>query len=188
MNIVIATTPGRELWLKDCVKSFGHLQLTIISDFGWEVDKIRWAYENTNWEKFWFLHDTCEILDPSFLFNAWNQKRSVAVTDHPVPFGHYLGIYSRKTLKKLGFPTVQNKDDAIREECEWHIKYKQIEDFPVLFKNFSDEFGYVKHKNGRLNIVLENKFLRKYKGSWLCGDCVGKQTSCTHTNHVGTKN
>jgi hypothetical protein len=186
VNILIATTPGREIWLRDCVSSFNGIRTTIISDFGWEIDKIKWAYDNTNWEKFWFIHDSCVILNTDFLYSAWKLKGSVAVTDHPVPFGHYLGIYSRKTLKKLGFPEVRNKHDAIKYECDWHIEYKKIENFPVLFNNFNDEYGAVEFRNNRLNVVLENRHLKKYKGSWLCGDCVGKAETCTHIAHVGS--
>jgi hypothetical protein len=188
MNILIATSPGREDWLRDCTKSFGDIPLTIRSDFSYEIGKLRWAIENTDWARFWLIQDTVVIKNPDFLWNGWSMNSSVALTSHPVPFGMFMGIYSQKILKKLDIPVIRSKEESIKEECNFHNKYLELESVPVLFPDFDDDHATgTEFKHGRLNIKLENDYLIKYKGTWLCGECVGKAISCSHTDHVGSK-
>jgi hypothetical protein len=166
MNILIATTPGRETWLADCVASFKQ-PVTIRSDFSFELGKIKWAYENTNWDRWWLIQDSVIIKDPQFLVDGWKLNTSVALSNCPVPFGMYLGIYSRKTLDRLNRPTCTTKEDSIRFEVEWHNEYRNYEQFPVMFPEFTDQNskGTEEHY-GRVNLVLENDYLIKYKGTW----------------------
>ena len=54
--IVIATTPGREQWLQQCLASIKHPVL-VLSDFTFELGKINWIFNNTKIERFMFLQD-----------------------------------------------------------------------------------------------------------------------------------
>ncbi len=168
MNILIATSPEREHWLTDCLKSFKTIPVTIRSDYGFELGKIKWAYENTNWDRFWFLQDSVVIKDPKFLQDGWDLQTSVALSNCPVQFGMYMGIYSRKTLDRLTIPRVSTKEDSIRYEVEWHNEYRNYEAFPTMFPQFSDHNAKgTEERHGRINLVLENDYLIKYKGTWV---------------------
>ncbi len=188
MNILIATTPGREKWLSQCLASFGDIPVVIKSDFNFEIGKIRWAIENTNWERFWLFQDSVILKDKNLLELGWKSSDSVALSDHPVPYGMYLGIYERKVIEKIGIPSVKSKEDAVQQECDWHLNYAAVRKIKVLFNNFSDDYALgVEDVFGRKNLRLENEYLIKYKGTWLCGECVGKSVSCEHTSHIGKK-
>lgn len=167
MHILVSTSPNRTAWLQDCLTSLGDLPVTVRSDHAFELGKIRWAYEHTTWDRFWLLQDSVVIKDPQFLAEAWALNSSVALTDDPAPFGMYLGIYTRATLDKLQIPWALSKADAIHYEIAFHRDYLEIEPSPVLFPGFNDaSSNRTEDRHGRLNKVLENQHLIKYKGNW----------------------
>jgi hypothetical protein len=58
--------------------------------------------------------------------------------------------------------------DSIRAEIEWTTGYAAAAgDVPVVFPELRDSTnrGFVEH-HGRINMVLENDYLRKFKGTW----------------------
>jgi hypothetical protein len=107
------------------------------------------------------------IKDQSFLQAGWRKGTSVPLSNCPTAFGMYLGIYSRATLNKVGIPVAQNKEDAIRYEVEWHREYCNQEQVEIMFPELTDgnAKGTEEH-HGRINLVLENDYLIKYKGTW----------------------
>jgi hypothetical protein len=166
VNILIATTPGRETWLADCVASFKQ-PVTIRSDFSFELGKIKWAYENTNWDRWWLIQDSVVIKDPQFLVDGWDMQSSVAINQSPAPFGMYLGIYSRKTLDKMEIPLVNTKQESITYEISWNKEYCLNENVLIMFPEFNDSRASgTKERHGRVNLVLENDYLIKYKSTW----------------------
>ena len=98
---------------------------------------------------------------------GWRKGTSVPLSNCPTAFGMYLGIYSRATLNKVGIPVAQNKEDAIRYEVEWHREYCNQEQVEIMFPELTDgnAKGTEEH-HGRINLVLENDYLIKYKGTW----------------------
>ena len=97
--VVVATTPGREHWLSDCLKSLGDREVLVLRQAGtWELGKIQWLYENTALDRFLFLHDTVVVKDGSFIDEAFSHPGSVALTNDPGWFGMFMGIYTRETL------------------------------------------------------------------------------------------
>ncbi len=166
-TIVVATTPGREKWLDQCLKSIGDIPTVVLSDFTFELGKIKWMYENTNVDRFLFLQDSVVVKDKKFFDLIFSYPKSVAVSPCPTVFGMYLGIYSRDTLSQIEIPKVNNKDEAIYYEMEWSNKYCSIEKVPVLFPDFIDHNNKgVIEKFGRPNLILENDYLIKFKGTW----------------------
>jgi hypothetical protein len=167
-TIVIAAGPNREKWISQCVKSLGDLPYIVVSTDGYELGKIRWVYENTNLDRWFLIHDSVLIKDTSLFDLAFSYPKSVAVSNCPTKFGMYLGIYQRETLSKVGIPHANSKEDAIRYEIEWSNKYCEEEgDVPTLFPDFVDHnHNGIKDVFGRRNLVLENKYLIKYKGTW----------------------
>ena len=166
--IVVPTSPGREHWAKQCSESLKDTPHIVVSEYGYEIGKIRWMMENTNFDRWLMLQDSVVVKDLSLFDLAFSHPNSVALSNCPVKFGMYLGIYTRKTLSKVEIPIAHDKEDAIRYEVEWSKKYCESEkNIPTLFEDFSD--GNSKRTVnifGRENLVLENEYLIKYKGTW----------------------
>ena len=77
-----------------------------------------------------------------------------------------MGKYRKEILEKTGFPTIENKVDAVRYEWDWTEKYIQYENrYNVIFQDFFDRNIFV-GKHNRTNMVIENDFLIKYKSMW----------------------
>jgi hypothetical protein len=153
--IVIGTTPGREAWLSDCLKSIGR-DCLVLSDSNHELGKIR----------FLFLHDSCVVKKPEF-FDLLDGTDSISINNCPAEFGSYLGVYTRETLAKVYFPSLTTRRDAINHEISWGRAYAAAGPWRLLFTDLTDQTAteiIVRH--GRQNLVLENEFLIKYKGTW----------------------
>lgn len=167
-GIVIATAPERSHWLSQCIDSLGNLPYIAVSYDGYELGKIKWVYENTNLDRWFFIQDSVVIKNKELFEMGFSYPQSVAVSNCPVKFGMYLGIYSRDTLDKVGIPSAHTKDDAIYHEVHWSIKYCETEgDVPTLFPDFVDHnHNGIKQVFGRKNLILENEYLIKYKGTW----------------------
>jgi hypothetical protein len=165
--IVIATTPGRENWLTQCLGSLGDKTAIVLSDYSFELGKIKWVYDNTCLDRWLLLQDSVVVKDHRFFDLLEEYPHSVAVSNCPTVFGMYLGVYSRDTLSAVGIPKVNSKEEAIHYEVAWSNKYCSVENVPVLFTDFADGnskgFRYV---FGRNNMVIENEYLIKYKGNW----------------------
>ena len=167
MLIVIGSSPDRQEWLADCSASIKRDHIAVVNT-GYELGKIRWVMENTTADRFLFLQDSWLIKDEGF----WNlleaHSGSVAINSDPYYFGCYAGIYERSVIEKIGLPVTTDKQDAIRNEIDWHKAYVEIAGKPtVLFPELTDNnaTGTVE-KHGRINLLLENEYIAKYKGTW----------------------
>ena len=165
--IVIGTTPGREEWLQQCLASIQHPVL-VLSDFTFELGKIKWVFENTKIQRFMFLQDSVVIKNQSLFDLLYKDKGSIALTNDPGMYGMYLGVYERNILEKIEIPLPKNKSESIAYELSWTESYcKAARNVRLAFTDFSDSRS--KEKTvlfGRENLVLENDFLIKYKGNW----------------------
>ena len=166
--IVIATTPTPSKWLPNLLKSlsgYDKYQIIIISNYGYEVGKLRWVVENTTLSEFVLLQDSCEIKDTR-IFDLCFDKVGYTVTFDP-KFRSYMGKWRREILERIGIPTAKTKMDAVRYEEDWaHIRYLSAERKKMhLFDGFSRSEIYEK-KYGRTNMILENDYIKKYKAVW----------------------
>ena len=166
MLIVIGSSPGREQWLADASGSIQREHIAVVN-YGYELAKIRWALENTQAERFLFLQDSFIVKDQALFGMLEAFPGSVALYSDPAPYGCFAGVYERSVLRKVGVPFVDSKRDAVRLEIEWTRKYVEAAgNVPVLFPKVRDATGYIEDHNGRDNLVLENKYIIKYKGTW----------------------
>lgn len=165
--IVVATTPGRENWLQQCLKSISKPVL-VLSDFTFELGKINWIYNNTNIERFMFLQDSVVIKDETIFEFVYTNTGSISFTNDPGLYGMYMGVYERRVLEQIEIPIPKSKNEAIAYELSWTDKYCQTAGSVTLaFDDLTD--SKAKRKEvvfGRENLVLENDFLIKYKGNW----------------------
>ena len=164
--IVVATTPGREDWLKQCLSSIDRPVL-VLSDYTFELGKIHTIFNKTNIDRFMFLQDSVVIKDQN-IFNLLDEEGSIALTNDPVPFGMYMGVYERSVLEKVHIPLPETKQDAIRYEIEWTKIYcSQASKLKIVYPELCDRNAIKKEiVFGRENLVLENDYLIKYKGNW----------------------
>jgi hypothetical protein len=167
-TVVVATTPGREAWLTDCLASIQREVLVLRQGGTWELGKIKWLYENTQLDRFLFLHDSVVVKDQAFFDRMFEHDGSVSVTNDPGVFGMYMGIYTREHLGRVELYSPVTQRDSIRAEIEWTHRYATAAgNVPVVFPDLRDQLnvGFVEH-HGRKNMVLENYYLRKFKGTW----------------------
>ena len=157
---------GREAWLADASASIEHEHIAVVN-FGFELGKIAWVLENTTADRFLFLQDSFVIKDQSFFTLLEAFDGSVALFNDPVPYGCFAGVYERSVLERVNVPVVVSKRDSVRLEVEWCRAYVEAAGgVPVLFPEICDGLGYVVERHGRDNLVLENSFVTKFKGTW----------------------
>jgi hypothetical protein len=165
--IVVATTPGRQEWLAQCLASIKQPVL-VLSDFTFELGKINWIFNNTKIDRFMFLQDSVVIKNQDLFDLLFKDKGSIALTNDPCMYGMYLGVYERQVLEKIEIPIPKNKAESIAYELSWTENYcKAAGNVRLAFTDFSDSRSRRKEVLfGRENLVLENDFLIKYKGNW----------------------
>ena len=167
MLTVIGSSPDRHEWLADCSASIRREHIAVVNS-GYELGKIRWVMENTNADRFLFLQDSWQVKDDGLWDLLEAQSGSVAITNDPYYYGCYAGVYERWVIEQIGVPLIADKREAIRNEIDWHKSYVEVSGNPqVLFPELIDRNSTrQEEKHGRTNLVLENDYLIKYKGTW----------------------
>lgn len=169
MLTVIGTNVGRSDWWVSAASSIApKREVTIVIADGFEIGKLKYVYDNFSVDRFLFLQDSFEVKDDRF-FDLLNEyPGSVSINKDPYYYGCYAGVYEKKVLREIGFPLVLTKRTAVEEEVRWHKKYIEVAgEVPVLFPDFTDASSTrTVIKNGRENLVIENEYLIKYKGTW----------------------
>jgi len=172
--IIIATHKKFKPWLLNFIKTYSSeyvLLFTYNTDESNRYDvKAVLAGIETKYDEFLVFHDTIEIKDNSLFDIVFKEYegRSVFLRKKSCMF---LVKYTKKDLAKLTPQHIQNlydvkgKLDAVSAEGGFNNLYMQASDPIFLFQDFIDG-GVREHKFGRKNMILENKFIKKYKGSW----------------------
>jgi hypothetical protein len=164
-GIIVGTAPGRERWLNDFMESI-KLPCIVVTVDGYELGKIKWAYENTNLDRFIFLQDSLVIRNNELLNSIFNVPGSACLMCDPDHYGSYLGLYERSILDKVGIPLANTKADAIKYEWEWTKQYASAcsnFDHPL---NLDHQIVYTVYKHGRENMLYVNDLYEKWKGDW----------------------
>jgi hypothetical protein len=163
---VIGTSPDRADWAADALRAVPGDAL-VVAVPGYELGKLQWVVENTRLERFLFIQDSVIVSEALYALLS-DFDGSVAFLSDPRLFGCYLGVYERKILEKVGFPNICSKREAVEAEIWWTEAYcREAGEVPVLFPELTDR-NAKRHamRHGRENLVLENQFVTKYKGTW----------------------
>lgn len=165
--IVICTTPGREMWLADCLASIKR-DVIVLSDFTFELGKIDWMIKNTSFDRFLILQDSVVVKDDSFFDKIFEFEGSVSINRDPTWYGSFMGIYERKPLLDVGIPLPKTKKEVVQLEYQWTPQYcAAAGSVIVMFEEFNDRNNKgTTLRHGRDNLILENDYLIKYKGNW----------------------
>ena len=129
----------------------------------YEIGAINKALE-LGVDEFFILHDTTEIKDNNLfrvLFNEY-KGHSVFMNTRGQMF---LNKYRSEVLKQIVIPTVVDKKSAVNAETILHANYLKVEQPVILDPTFVDG-DLREEKFGRINMVIENKWIKKYKGTW----------------------
>jgi len=167
--IFVGTTSTRGEWLEQCAMSLKHRAFTPIFDEAmWELGKIKFIHETFRPERFLFLHDSVEILDDRFFDLIAETTGSVALFGDPVPFGMFMGVFERSVLDKVPLWQPMSQESSVRAELLWTTRYAHAaKSYTIFFPEVCDGTAVgVVERFGRKNLVLENRFIRKYKATW----------------------
>ena len=156
--VVVGSHPGSP-WLADCMKTIPkNRTVKVHAAGGYEIAALRTACQE--YDRFLFLQDSTEVLHSDF----W---KTIDSTPTAWLFGGppmYLGIYNRKDLNQPLAEAPQTLDK--RAAIEWEGLLPLRLNYPVLWPEVTDLTGRYEERHDRMNLVLENRYLRKWKGNW----------------------
>lgn len=164
-GIVITTHTSTKPFLLDLVESLSGVKYPYIiidntnKQNEYEIGGIKKGM--ILFDEFVYLHDTTYIKDLNLLDMLFDQQASISPKR-----GMYLGYYNSKILEGMDIPLVSTKRDAVNQESffmEYYISESSNSNY--LFEEFVDGEVY-EFKHGRNNKVIENNYLKKYKGTW----------------------
>lgn len=162
--VVVGTNPERGHWLKDCIRSIRatsrHRRVHIHKTGGYELTALRAGV--TRFKKFLFLHDSVEVLNPAF----WE---IIDTTPPAWIFGGppmYMAVYDSAELVKALEDAPYGRDMTKVLSIYWEGELANRIQYPTLWPEVIDANGRLEEHHGRLNLVLENEFARKWKGNW----------------------
>lgn len=163
-GIVVGTTADGKRWVDQLMATLD-TSYPVVQICAWELEAI--AYGAGRFDEFVFLPQSTEILDNDLWRVVFEEHvgESVSLAQHPSTFGMYLGKYRSEILRCMEMPAIHSKGDAIHWEDRWFLPYLAIEPDVVRFDDLphSDRF---EEKFGRMNMRVENRWLRRWKGSW----------------------
>jgi len=167
--IVIGSHPGSR-FLQNCLDSIRGLECLVVVNDGYEMGKIKWVYDHTDWNEFVFFQDSVQIKNGTFIPTLFNELegRSVSLCGCPCPFGSYLGKYRREVLDQMELTETRTKVEAVNMERSFSDAYCAIEKPVQYFEDLNDAPNFEVF-GGRQNMVLENFFIKKFKGTWNMG-------------------
>lgn len=161
-GIVITTHKSTEPFLNDLLISLRDCKYPIVITYNTNQDN---QYEMRGlklgmslFDEFIYLQDTIEIKDQELFDILFSKKGMYSISPR---FLMYIGKYDSKELMNYNLPSVSNKYEAVMGEA-WLRDNVLSECFDQTFID-GNNFEF---KHGRKNMVLENKYLKKYKGTF----------------------
>ncbi len=187
MILIPTTTERIDTWLKDCLASLktDHPVMVIFQgekpakglkigfDYtskptGYDPGAIVWAMDNLKSDdEFFVLHDSCIVKDNllwDVIFNGYYED-SVALSKEPAMMGMFLGKYRMEIVKQLDKPIAPDKTKAVELEESWNNAYCSLEQ-PILLESNLTKSDVFETRHGRENMVLDCRWLTKFKGTW----------------------
>ena len=170
-GIVIVTSDETSSFYRDCLSSLENLNYPKIThrntkkNNSFEIGGIITGMEQ--FDEFALLHDTLFIKDLSIFDVVFNKYKNKSVSFGKSYF-MYLGKYRTEVLLRMKLPIVKTKRQAVGQEfifTENYIKNEEPEKYVELWSDFKNTDQFIV-KHGRNNMLIENDYLVKYKGTW----------------------
>lgn len=152
--LVVVTYKGSP-WLQDCLDSLVECKYPVHicwSEQGaYDTEGLYYAQRH-GLKSFILLHDTMIIKDQS-LFDILKDKGNTKIANQ---------MFLAKFVAPYDLPEKpQTKAEAIDMETYWYTP----KNWELLCPELVD-VAIFEDRNGRMNMVLENQFIRKFKGNW----------------------
>src|SRR5262245_45918726 len=172
--IYIFCPEGRDTrWLNDLLETFqpNGYPWAVTSHIGWQIEALENAFKHSSWDEIFFLNDTMIVKDNSIWDIVFQEYKGQSVM-----IGHrfqmFLAKYLRKYVEQTTFPRniTSRREDVIFGEDHWNVQYMNLDPNYVTIEEMSDpnpdlaeshDFRY-----DRDNVVLENKYFKKWKHHW----------------------
>lgn len=152
--LVVVTYKGSP-WLQDCLDSLAECKYPVhicwSEEGAYDTEGFYYA-EKHNLPSFILLHDTMVVKDQS-LFDIVKDKGNIKIANQMF-LGKFVAPYNLPEKPRT-------KAEAIDMETfwytpkDWELLCPELVDVPVF-----------EEKNGRMNMVLENQYIKKWKGNW----------------------
>lgn len=170
--IVVGAVDATSPWLADLRASLAGCRwpVDVHVTRDWELHSI--GYGALRWDEFVFLPESTIVRDLDVFERCFVEHagRSVNLgTAQGLRFRMYLGKYRAAAVGTLGVPWVGGKGEAIQQEVTWCTAYAEAEAAAGLL---ADVGGPMEHtdvredRHGRVNMVVGNEYLVRYKGTW----------------------
>lgn len=167
-GILVASANGREAWAFDASKSITRPHV-VVYDHGYELGKLHWVLDNTNWGRVIFLQDSMIVLDNGVFDRIAETPGSICLCHyHQNHLSCYLGVYETSMLRamramgKLPFPT--SKEESVHGEWHWTVEYLRICGGVTCFDE-RQEWGPVERRHGRPNVPHHMGYAIKFRDS-----------------------
>lgn len=180
--IIVSTAPGMERWLEQCLKSLRPVRgipvVVYRNTLGTgEGESLRQAALYTQYDEVIFLHDTMELLDPGLVDYCFVEHAGVSIGFMGgIDFGMNSGKFRPAVLRQMRETVLrvpQDKREATDMELGFGAEYLRYEPGAFVMPDPLIDRPVFRRRFGRVNMVLENRYLRKWKGCWnreLVGD------------------
>jgi FkbM family methyltransferase len=163
---------------QEILRRFGHLPLTLgrVKSNSFEFGGLLYAYDQTQYENFFLLPHSCEIVDPKIFDVAFEEfrHRSVAFFLRKSLSGSgfwesHIGKYRREVLTALDFKKYQphNIYEAtfVSEMVFTHAYHEQDPSTHAMYTLF-EQTGEVTEKFGKPRLKMATPYLIKWKTHW----------------------
>lgn len=168
--IAIPTHKSTKLFFDDLIKSLDGTKYHILvhentdENNQFEIGALRSAVSQ-GFDEIFLLPDTCLIKDVTIFDTCFDNLEGFSVS-YAENFLSFIGKYRKIVIDEIGLPDVTDKWKAVEAESNWNKRYIFEEPFYVtLFPDFKDNDNFVE-KHGRKNMILDNRFMTKFKGCW----------------------
>lgn len=171
-GIIIVSSQVTRHWLIECISRINQFNIkypilihTNYPDNNeFEMGGIKLGMKE--FDEFFLMHDTLMIKDPR-VFDLCFDLPGVSVSLGRTYF-MYLGKYLTSILQTLELPEVRKKNDAIMQEMVFNDNYRKAagENYVELMLDTVKDGPVREMRYGRENLIIENEFIKKYKGYW----------------------
>ena len=115
-------------------------------------------------KEFIILQDSCLLKSADIIKQMFSIDGSVFLSEAGL---NYFNKYEIKILNMMELPEVRTKRQAVDNEFAFNSKYKEL-DKPLIIPLVRDTDVF-ENAFGRKNMINENQYFKKYKGTWNLG-------------------
>ena len=154
---------------------------------GWDTQLLHAMMEETGYEEWLFLHDTCVVLDHALMDMVFKDHAGRSVSLFPW-YRNFIGKYTRVDLEAFPPPTCTSKREAFLAEMRWCPEYeKRSQSVRLFLADGSTDLmmELMGEAHGKKVMMIGNEYFIKYKHSWRVPDAWQAELTATDNTFVG---